>query len=72
MSFKATGLLAGVSDIIVIIDKVYFIEIKTETGSQSKEQKEFQEIVTNLNQEYLIIKSLNEFKIWLNNTLPSR
>jgi hypothetical protein len=60
---KATGLKAGVSDLIVLIpNKCIFIELKTETGKQSDKQKEFEQIVTNLGFEYYIIKSLEQFK----------
>jgi hypothetical protein len=60
---KATGTMPGVSDLIVVLDsKVLFIELKTDTGKQSDKQKEFQEIVTNLNHEYILIRNEEEFK----------
>jgi hypothetical protein len=64
---KATGLLAGVSDLIIVLEsKVLFIELKTDVGIQSDTQKKFQNLVTNLNHEYHIIRSLEQFKelIW--------
>ena len=69
MTLKATGLLAGVSDLIFIIDKVYFVELKTEIGTQSDKQKEFEQTVTNLGQEYIIIRSFNEYEQWLKKIL---
>lgn len=60
---KATGLMAGVSDLIVLLNKeCLFIELKTPTGIQSDKQKEFQQIVTNLGFEYFVIRSLEDFK----------
>jgi hypothetical protein len=59
----ATGLYAGVSDLIMIhFGKVYFIELKTEIGKQSEKQKDFQTIVENQGFKYYLIRSLKEFK----------
>jgi len=42
MKLKATGLVAGVSDLIIVKpNELIFCEVKTETGSQSPEQKKF-------------------------------
>jgi len=58
-----TGLLAGVSDLIVLKDgKVLFIEIKTSTGRQSDKQKEFQERVEAQGFNYYLVRSLEDFK----------
>ncbi len=60
---KATGQTAGVSDLIVILsNKVLFIELKTEIGIQSQVQKDFEERITKLGQEYHLIRSLPQFK----------
>ena len=40
--------------------KTYFIEIKTATGKQSKQQKRFQTAVENLGFEYIIMRSVDE------------
>jgi len=63
MKFKATGLLAGVSDLIVIHrSKIYFCELKTESGVLSPSQKDF-ELRIGLNGfQYKIFKSLSEFQ----------
>ena len=61
--YISTGVLPGVSDTIVILPgKVLFIEFKTATGRQSDRQKEFEEIVTNLEYEYFICRSLKDFQ----------
>jgi hypothetical protein len=61
---KAMGVIAGVSDMIYLLPggKMIFIEMKTETGVQSKEQKEFQSMVTGLGFDYFICRSFEEFK----------
>jgi hypothetical protein len=62
---KDTGLLSGVSDLIVILPcgKLLFIEVKKPTGGvQSPEQKDFEARVKALGYEYHIVKSLDEFK----------
>lgn len=72
MKFKATGLLAGASDLVVVLPNVIsFIELKTEFGTQSEAQKDFENRIIDLGFEYKIIKSLKEFKEWLNKKLPS-
>ena len=63
MKMKATGLVAGVSDLIIVQpDRVIFLELKDTNGRQSNEQKSFQEKVTALGFEYWLIRSLEEFK----------
>ena len=54
---KAEGLLAGVSDLIVVLpNKVYFCEVKTPLGNghQSHAQREFEEQVRAYGHEYLL------------------
>ena len=65
MTLKATGLLKGASDLIVILPngKLMFVELKQPKGIQSLEQKDFESRVKILGFEYHIIKSLEEFKI---------
>lgn len=59
-----TGLLKGVSDLIVITPngKILFIEIKTEKGIQSESQKDFEQRIKALGYEYHVIRSLHQFK----------
>lgn len=59
---KSTGLLAGVSDLIVLYDKLYFIEVKTDKGRQSDKQKDFEKVVSSLGYEYKLVRSLDDFK----------
>jgi hypothetical protein len=64
MKFKATGLLAGVSDLIVILPNgiLLFVELKTDSGTQQPNQIDFQNLVTNLGYQYHIIRSIDEFR----------
>ena len=60
--FVSTGLLPGVSDVIVVLPgKVLFLEFKTATGRQSEKQKDFEEIVTNLGHDYFIVRNFEGF-----------
>lgn len=71
MTFKATGLLKGASDLVVIFPngKLCFVELKTDKGVQSAEQKDFECRVSSLGYEYHLIRSLEEFKQLTNNNL---
>lgn len=62
-NFKALGVKEGVSDVVVVLkNKTLYIEFKTETGTQSDEQKDFEKTVTNLGHEYYLIRSFEQFK----------
>ena len=68
----ATGLLAGVSDLIIVIpNKVIFVEMKDAIGRQSPGQIEFEQTVTNLGFEYYLIRSVDEFKLTIDNLFNS-
>jgi hypothetical protein len=55
--------MSGVSDLIVVLNgKTIFIELKTEIGIQSQKQKDFESKIKELNQEYYLIRSLEQFK----------
>lgn len=72
-TFKAMGLKAGVSDVIVLLPgKVLFVEFKAEKGAQTAKQRDFQQVVEALGFEYHICRSLEEFqKIIKKNTFKS-
>lgn len=71
ITMKATGLLAGASDLIVILPngKLFFIELKIEKGIQSDKQKDFENRVSDLGFEYKIIRTLDEFKNFVNENI---
>ena len=59
----ATGLYAGVSDLIMIhFGKVYFFEVKTDTGRQSEKQIDFQKLVENQGFQYFLVRNLKNFQ----------
>jgi hypothetical protein len=63
MQKMAIGMMPGVSDLILVLPgRVLFVEIKTPEGRQSPTQKDFQSTVSDLQFEYLLIRSLEEFK----------
>ena len=66
----ATGLKSGASDLIVLFpNRVVFCEVKTPTGVQSEAQKDFQVQVENLGFEYILVRSLDDFKMSINKYL---
>ena len=69
MTLIQTGLLSGASDLIVVMpSKIYFVEVKTLKGTQQDNQKDFQKVVTDLGFEYILVRSLDDFKSKLNLT----
>lgn len=61
--FKAMGVVQGISDMILILDgAVLFIEMKFGNNTQSKEQKDFEKLVTERGHFYGVIRDLETFK----------
>jgi hypothetical protein len=60
---QQNGLLKGASDLIILCpDKRYItVEVKTSTGSQSKEQIIFENRVTKIKGDYIVVRSLEDF-----------
>lgn len=60
---KMTGLLPGVSDLIIIhFGIVYFVEVKKPNkGVQSSSQKDFQQRVESQGFKYILIDNLKDF-----------
>lgn len=70
MKFKATGLVAGVSDLIVVQpNRVIFVEVKTATGRQQQNQKAFEKTVKDLGFEYILVRNLEDFKGYVEKSL---
>lgn len=67
-----TGLLKGASDLIVILpNKILFVEVKTEKGVQSDMQKDFDKRVNTLGFDYYIVRNLDQFKTLIWQNLPT-
>lgn len=61
--YAKSGVLKGVSDLIVILpNKVLFIEMKSEKGFQRPEQKFFQSKIESLQQSYFLCRTLEDFQ----------
>ena len=61
--FKKIGVVPGVADLIFLYNKTaYLIELKDETGRQSRKQEEWQKKVTEERYFYFIIRSLVGFQ----------
>lgn len=62
---KDEGVIRGISDLNLDIPNRFYhglrIEMKTPTGTQSKEQKAFQKEVESRGYRYVICRSLNDF-----------
>ena len=62
---KATGLVSGIADLTIKLPNSFFIdvEVKTEKGIQSPNQKNIQKILEDMNCNYIIVRSLDDFKM---------
>ena len=70
---KAEGVVPGVSDLILLVPKLWHhalcIEMKTAKGRQSPEQKGWQEMVEAHGYKYAVCHSLDEFMAVVNGYL---
>ena len=63
---KQLGLQKGRSDLaLYYMGKAYFLELKDDTGRQKPEQKEWQAKMEAHGFEYVVLRSLDEFKNFL-------
>lgn len=61
--FKKIGVIPGVADLIFLYKgKTYLIELKDETGRQSKKQEEWQKKVTTEGFYYFVVRTLSGFQ----------
>lgn len=64
---KGKGLQKGRSDLVFYYSgKAYMIELKIDEGRQSKYQKEWEAKIKSSGFDYTIIRSLQEFKDYIN------
>lgn len=67
---KATGVVAGVSDLILVLPlEVMFIEMKIGSGKQSESQVRFQRMVEKMGHTYHILYSLRTFQEFITTTI---
>lgn len=70
---KAKGLIKGRADLTFYWrGKAYFFELKVENGSQSPDQKEWENLVRSHGFIYLVVKSIEYFDCMLNLILENR
>jgi hypothetical protein len=63
----ATGLMSGVSDLVVMLpSRVLFVEVKDAKGLQKPKQKDFENIAQGLGFDYYIVRSLEDFQEIIN------
>lgn len=68
--FKSSGMLKGAPDLILVLpEKVIFLELKVETNIQSGDQRLFEIKAQQLKQQYYVIRDLEDFKKILRNNL---
>ncbi|KAF0193956.1 MAG: VRR-NUC domain protein [Bacteroidetes bacterium] len=67
------GVVPGVADLILLVSRHGFgclcIEMKTSSGDQSPEQKEWEREVTAAGNKYTLCRSFDEFKQTVNDYL---
>lgn len=70
---KEEGVLAGVSDLILLVARGNYhglcIEMKTKTGRQSDYQKDWQRCVEAENYKYIVARSYEDFREQIENYL---
>lgn len=73
---KSLGVVAGVADLILLVQRgghgALCIEMKDENGSQKPAQKEWQAIIEAQGFKYVICRSLEQFKITINEYLNTK
>jgi hypothetical protein len=69
---KATGMMAGVADLILLMPngKTIFVEMKTEKGTQQPSQKEFESAVNDLGFTYIVCRSFEQFQEEIQKLIP--
>jgi hypothetical protein len=59
---KAQGVRAGFPDLIILSKfKMLFIEMKSEKGMMSENQKQVREMILNYDMPYHVVKNIDEF-----------
>ena len=63
---KNMGYVKGQPDLVAVLNnKVVFIELKTDKGRQSKEQKEVEQEIKKRGVDYIVVRSLEDLQNYL-------
>ena len=63
---KNMGYIKGQPDLVAVLNnKVVFIELKTQKGKQSKEQKEVEKEIKKRGVDYIVVRNLEDLKEYL-------
>ena len=63
---KNMGYVKGQPDLVAVLNnKVVFIELKTDKGRQSKEQKAVEQEIKNRGVDYIVVRSLEDLQNYL-------
>ena len=72
---KSEGVVAGASDLILLVPnshgQILCIEMKTDKGRQTENQRQFQAAIENVGNRYVICRSLEQFIHEVNTHLKS-
>lgn len=73
---KAEGVVAGVSDLILLVPRKGYaslcLEMKTSKGRQTDLQKQWQQAAESAGNKYLVIRSFDEFREAVNDYLSDK
>jgi hypothetical protein len=63
IELKRTGLVSGIADLIIHLPDglCVMVEVKNESGKQSKEQIKIQNKMIAMNSNYILVRSLKDF-----------
>lgn len=72
---KATGVTPGVADLIFLLPRQGFnnllIEMKTPTGTQSPDQKDWQKVAESAGSKYVVCRTVDDFMQTINQYLEN-
>lgn len=72
MRLKAEGVKSGVSDLMILWrGRLICLEVKTEKGRQSRNQKDWEEEITQAGGLYKVVRSVDDVRSFLTMVIPT-